>query len=252
MSYFVTGTDTGVGKTFISCALLHAFAEQGLRVVGMKPVAAGCDENNINEDVKQLRSASNILASLGQINPYSLTHPIAPHIASRNIGISINFKRILTSFHELLSQADEVIVEGVGGFKVPLNEKQDTAELAQQMKLPVILVVGIRLGCINHALLTADVITAYKLRLAGWVANVLDANMPALRENIATLEQRLGAPLLGVIDYQTSPDARTAATQLDIAILQNYIPDETVETEDSSNVVDEQRNLSFLTKKLKK
>lgn len=226
MSYFVTGTDTGVGKTLISCALLHAFAAQNLRVVGMKPVAAGCDDNDQNEDAKQLRAASNILASYGQINPYNFFHPTAPHIAARNAGVSIDFARILTSFRELTSQADVVIVEGIGGFKVPLNEKQDSAELAQQFKLPVILVVGMRLGCMNHALLTADAIAAYGLRLAGWVANILDADMHALRDHIAALEQRMDAPLLGVVDYQASPDARVAAAQLNIGLLKNNEPED--------------------------
>lgn len=226
MSYFVTGTDTGVGKTLISCALLHAFAAQGLRVVGMKPVAAGCDDDNHNEDAKQLRAASNILASYGQINPYNFYHSIAPHIAARKVGIHIDFERILTSFGELTSQADMVIVEGIGGFKVPLNEKQDSADLAQQLKLPVIMVVGMRLGCLNHALLTADAIAMHGLRLAGWVANVLDAEMPALREHIAALKPLLYAPLLGVVDHQALPDARVAATQLDIGLLKNNEPED--------------------------
>ena len=221
MSYFVTGTDTGVGKTLISCALLHAFAAQGLRVAGMKPVAAGCDDDDHNEDAKQLRAACNILASYGQINPYNFYHPIAPHIAARHVGISVNFERILTSFQELNAQADVVIVEGVGGFKVPLNDKQDTADLAQQLELPVILVVGMRLGCLSHALLTADAIAAYGLRLAGWVANVVDAHMPALRDNIAALEQRLNGPLLGVVEYQALPDAQVVAAQLNIELLNN-------------------------------
>lgn len=225
MSYFVTGTDTGIGKTLVSCALLHAYAAQGKRVVGMKPVAAGCDDDGHNEDVKQLRAASNILASYGQINPYSFYHPIAPHIAAKKVGVNIDFARILTSFRELTSQADVVIVEGIGGFKVPLNEKQDSAELAQQLELPVILVVGMRLGCLNHALLTADAIAASGLRLAGWVANVLDASMPALRDNIAALKQRLHAPLLGVVEYQANPDARMAATQLNIGLLKNNEPE---------------------------
>lgn len=221
MSYFVTGTDTGVGKTLVSCALLHAFSAQGLRVVGMKPVAAGCDDDDHNEDAKQLRAASNVLASYGQINPYNFHHPIAPHIAAKNVGVHIDFARILISFRELLSQADMVIVEGIGGFKVPLNEKQDSAELAQQLELPVILVVGMRLGCLNHALLTADAIAACGLKLAGWVANVLDEGMPSLRDNIAALEQRLSAPLLGVIEYQPLADARVAAAQLNIGLLSN-------------------------------
>lgn len=228
MNYFVTGTDTGVGKTLVSCALLHAFAAHDQRVVGMKPVSVGCDDDDHNEDAKQLRAASNVLASYGQINPYSFYHPIAPHIAAKNVGVSIDFTRILTSFRELTTQADVVIVEGIGGFKVPLNEKQDGGELAQQLELPVILVVGMRLGCLNHALLTADAIAASGLRLAGWVANVLDADMPALHDNIAALKQRLNAPLLGVIKYQSLPDARMAATQLNVGLLKNNEPEDDV------------------------
>lgn len=219
MNYFVTGTDTGVGKTLVCCALLHAFAAQGQRVVGMKPVAAGCGEDERNEDVKKLRAASNVMATYGQINPYSFIHPIAPHIAARNSGVRIDFSRILTSYSELASQADVVIVEGIGGFKVPLNERQDSAELAQQLHLPVIMVVGARLGCLNHALLTVAAIDACGLKLVGWVANVLDAEMPALRDNIAALEQRLPAPLLGVVEYQAQPDAHSAAAQLNVELL---------------------------------
>ena len=216
MNYFVTGTDTGVGKTLISCALLHAFAAQGLRVAGMKPVAAGCDEDEHNEDAKKLQAASNIMASHGQVNPYCFPYAVAPHIAARNAGTRIDLSRILTSYHELASQADVVIVEGIGGFMVPLNERQDSADLVQQMELPVILVVGMRLGCINHALLTAEAIAARGVRFAGWVASVLDADMAALRDNIAALEQRLTAPLLGVVEHQAQPDARVMAMQLNI------------------------------------
>ena len=219
MNYFVTGTDTGVGKTLISCALLHAFAAQGKRVVGMKPVAAGCDENGLNEDVSQLRAAGNIPATLGQINPYSFLHPIAPHIAARNAGVRIELAHILTSYHELAAQADVVIVEGAGGFKVPVNELQDSAELARQLDLPVILVVGMRLGCLNHALLTASAIEACGLVCAGWVANVPDEGMSALPENIEALQQRIAAPLLGVVPCQPQPDARLVAAQLNIGLL---------------------------------
>lgn len=219
MNYFVTGTDTGVGKTRVSCALLHAFAAQGLRVAGMKPVAAGCDDAGRNEDVQQLRAASNVLASLGQINPYSFLHAIAPHIAARNAGVRIELARILTSYRELASQADVVIVEGIGGFKVPLNEREDSAGLAQQLALPVILVVGMRIGCLNHALLTAAAIEGCGLKPAGWVANVLQPDMPALADNIAALELRLNAPLLGVVEFQALPDARLAAAQLKIELL---------------------------------
>jgi len=219
MSYFVTGTDTGVGKTLISCALLNAFAAQGKKVVGMKPVAAGCDDDNLNEDVKMLRAASNIFASLGQINPYSFIHPIAPHIAARTAGVCINFERLVESSKELASQAEMVVVEGAGGFRVPLNDTQDSADLAVALELPVILVVGMRLGCINHALLTVRAIQDYGLTCAGWVANILDADMAALDENIQALQQRINAPLLGVVQHQAIPDARVISCELDLQSL---------------------------------
>lgn len=219
MNYFVTGTDTGVGKTLISCALLYAFAAQNKRVVGMKPVAAGCDEDGLNDDVKKLRAATNILATLGQINPYSFIHPIAPHIAAHNAGVRISFDRIIKSYNELASQAELVIVEGAGGFQVPLNDTQDSADLAIEFGLPVIVVVGMRLGCLNHALLTIRAISDCGLTCAGWVANVTVPDMIALDENIQALQQRINAPLLGVIKHQVSPDAAKVATQLNINLL---------------------------------
>ena len=219
MNYFVTGTDTGVGKTLISCALLHAFVAQGWRVVGMKPVAAGCDEDGLNEDVKLLRASSTVLATLGQINPYSFAHPIAPHIAAQHSGVRINLDRILESYRELSAQAEVVIVEGAGGFLVPLNDKEDSADLAVILGLPVILVVGMRLGCLNHALLSMRVIADYGLTCAGWVANILDEEMPALSENIETLQQRIQAPLLGIVQHQRQLDISAASSQLDISLL---------------------------------
>jgi dethiobiotin synthetase len=219
MSYFITGTDTGVGKTLVSCALLHAFAAQGKRVAGFKPVAAGCDDDDHNDDAKRLRAASSIQATYGQINPYCFPHAIAPHLAARHAGARIEFHRIMASYHELAGQADEVIVEGAGGFCVPLNEKQDSADLAQQLGLPVILVVGMRLGCLNHALLTLSAIADHQLECAGWVANVIDADMPALAENIESLRERIGAPLLGIVPFQTQPEAQVAATHLQLGLL---------------------------------
>lgn len=219
MNYFVTGTDTGVGKTLVSCALLHAFAARGRRVVGMKPVAAGCDDD-MHEDVRRLRAASNVLAGLGQINPYSFVRPVAPHLAARFAGVSINLDRILEAYSELNAQADKVIVEGAGGFRVPLNDEQDSADLVQQMNIPVVLVVGMRLGCLNHALLTAEAIAARGLTLAGWVANMVDAGMAMPDENIAALKQRIAAPLLGIVPHSAQPDARAVAALLDIDTLE--------------------------------
>lgn len=220
MSYFVTGTDTGVGKTLVSCALLHAFSARGKRVAGFKPVASGCDDDDHNEDAKLLRAASTVQATYGQINPYCFHRPIAPHLAARHAGVNIEFSRIMASYRELAGQADEVIVEGAGGFCVPLNDRQTSADLTKQLELPVILVVGMRLGCINHALLTMHAIAHYQLECAGWVANVLDAGMPALQENIQALRERIAAPLLGVIPCQPQPDARAAATYLNLKMLE--------------------------------
>jgi dethiobiotin synthetase len=220
MSYFITGTDTGVGKTLVSCALLHGFAAQGKSVVGMKPVAAGCADGGQHDDVRQLRAASNVLASGGQINPYCFVQPVAPLLAAHFIGIGISFARIEESFSELNAQAEVVIVEGAGGFRVPLNDEQDSADLAQRLGLPVVLVVGMRLGCLNHALLTAEAIAARGLTLAGWVANMLDADMAMPQENIAALRQRIHAPLLGIVPYRAQPDAREVASLLDLALLE--------------------------------
>lgn len=225
MSYFVTGTDTGVGKTLVSCALLHAFAAQGKRVAGFKPVAAGCDEDGQNDDAKRLRAAGNVQASYEQINPYCFPQAIAPHLAARMSGVAVEFPRILLAYRELAARADTVIVEGVGGFCVPLNDRQDSADLARQLGLPVILVVGMRLGCLNHALLTVRAIADQQLECAGWVANVLDADMPALQENIAALRERIAAPLLGVIPCQARPDERAAAQYLDLRLLKKQTTD---------------------------
>jgi len=220
MSYFITGTDTNVGKTLISCALLHGFAAQGWRVVGMKPVAAGCNVDGQNDDLLYLRAASNVSASDESMNPYCFALAVAPHLAAQFAGASINFDRIKEAFSKLAAQADMVIVEGAGGLLVPLGVEQDSSGLMRQLGLPVILVVGMRLGCLNHALLTVEAIAARGLTLAGWVANVLDADMAMLDENIASLRQRIGAPLLGVVPYQPLPDAREVATWLDLPLLE--------------------------------
>lgn len=219
MSYFITGTDTGVGKTLVSCALLHAFAARGKCVAGFKPVASGCDEHEHNDDANALRAASGVPVTYGQVNPYCFRHAIAPHLAARHSGVRIELSRILTSYHELSAQTDEVIVEGVGGFLVPLNDKQNSADLARELDLPVILVVGMRLGCLNHALLTLKAITNNQLECAGWVANVLDENMPALQENIETLRDCIPAPLLGIVPQLAVPDAKLVAGYLDLNLL---------------------------------
>lgn len=212
--YFVTGTDTGVGKTLVSCALLRAFVAQGKTAVGMKPVAAGC-ENSRNglscEDVERLIAAGNVAAPRELLNPYAFCPPIAPHIAAAQAGVEIRLERIAAAFAQLQTLADMVVVEGVGGWRVPLNEREDTADMARSLGLPAILVVGMRLGCLNHALLSAAAIEAAGLKLAGWVANRIDPGMPAFEENRRALEHRLAAPLLGEVPYCIHPDSGAAA-----------------------------------------
>ncbi|HET7831891.1 MAG TPA: dethiobiotin synthase [Gallionella sp.] len=221
MSYFVTGTDTNVGKTLISCALLHGFAARGKRVVGMKPVAAGCGDDGQFEDVVRLRAAGNVAASANDINPYGFAPAIAPHLAAQHAGVNIDFAQIVESFTALARRADVVVVEGAGGFVVPLDETRDSADLVAQLALPVILVVGMRLGCLNHALLTAEAIAARGLTLAGWVANTVDAGMSLRDENIAAMQSRIAAPLLGIVPYDAVPDAQKVAQRLDLELLEH-------------------------------
>lgn len=221
-AYFVSGTDTGVGKTLVSSALLHAFAGRGLAVSGMKPVAAGCELSPGGlrcDDVVSLRAASNVAARPELDNPYALVPPVAPHIAAERAGVEIRLEAIAGAFLQLQEQADIVIVEGVGGFRVPLNSRQDTADLAVMLGLPVILVVGLRLGCLSHALLTAEAIEQRGLKLAGWVANQVESNMAFMQDNIAALEHRLHAPLLGTVPYREAMAADRIADLLKIDFL---------------------------------
>lgn len=193
---FVTGTDTGVGKTRVAVALIEALKAQGLNVVGMKPVAAGCEQINgewVNEDVALLRGAANVAAPMDWINPYLFHDPIAPHIAAERAGRRIELAPILAAYRELAKLADVVVVEGVGGFRVPLNEAEDSADLAAALGLPLVLVVGLRLGCLNHALLTAEAIAARGLVLAGWLANAIDPAMAMREENVRALRERIPA-----------------------------------------------------------
>lgn len=205
-SLFITGTDTGVGKTMAACALLRNCVAEGHLAVGMKPVAAGAvrtPEGWLNDDVARLRAASNVAAGLQEINPYCFEPPIAPHIAARQAGVVIDLEVIAVAYRNLAARSDAVIVEGVGGFRVPLGEHHDSAALATVLALPVVLVVGIRLGCLNHALLTAEAIRARGLVLCGWIANRIDPSMQCADENVAALAQRLDAPLLGDVAYDT-------------------------------------------------
>lgn len=219
---FVTGTDTGVGKTLLSCGLLHAFAARGLRATGMKPVAAGARRRNgelLNEDIEQLRAAGSAAVDEKLVNVYAFEPPIAPHIAARLAGIEIDLASIDRAYRRLAHQADIVVVEGAGGFCVPLNEREDTGDLAALLRLPVVLVVGMRLGCLNHALLTAAAIEARGLALAAWVANQLDPDMRHAADNVAALEERLHAPCLARIPFQRAPQPQRIAELIDVDVL---------------------------------
>ena len=199
-AYFVTGTDTGVGKTSFALAWIRALQQRGLKVAAMKPIAAGLEwiEGRwINEDVLALSAATDIKMDWQTMNPYAFKPAIAPHIAAAQEGVTIELDKIGSAYAALAAQADVVVVEGAGGFRVPLSDKLNMSDLVQALDLPVILVVGMRLGCLNHALLTTEAITHRGLKWAGWVANILAPDMPALEENIATLQATLPAPYLG-------------------------------------------------------
>ena len=218
---FVTGTDTGVGKTLACCALIHALREAGARPVPMKPIAAGVAARDLpNEDTMALMSAAALDPSWADaITPVLLREPMAPHIAASREGRRLSLDFLAPGLARLATAGDFLVVEGVGGFKVPLAEDLDTVDLARAVALPVVLVVGLRLGCLNHALLTAQAIDAAGLPLAGWIANAIDPEMPVREDNVAALEARLPAPLLGRLPYAAAPDARALSQELRVAAL---------------------------------
>lgn len=224
-SYFITGTDTAVGKTLISTALLHALSQRGVRSAGMKPVAAGATLRDgvwHNDDADNLAAAANIALPAALMTPYLLREAAAPHIAAALENVAIDIAHIRRCYLQIAAAADAVVVEGVGGFRVPLSRQFDSADLAQQLGLPVILVVGLRLGCLNHALLTADAIAARGLTLAGWVANGIDPAMPHAEANVNALADRLQAPLLGGVPWLAVPSAVAAAVYLDFSCLPGW------------------------------
>jgi dethiobiotin synthetase len=203
-AFFITGTDTGVGKTYVAYKLIQDYVAQGYKVIGMKPVAAGEDFVNgewVNEDVLKLEAASNVSAPRALVNPYSFNEAIAPHIAAEKAGVEININVIKQAFDALSQLADIVIVEGAGGFLVPLNSTQTMADLAVALNIPIVLVVGMRLGCINHSLLTVEAITTRNLTLHGWVENKIDPNMMVPAENAATIAKQIMAPKLFSLGY---------------------------------------------------
>ena len=203
-AWLVAGTDTEIGKTLVSCALLRRLGARHARVVGAKPVAAGVDSAGVNDDVARLRACSTLRVPPELDNPYCLPEPMSPHAAAARASVSIDLERI----------ADAVIVEGVGGFLVPLSMREDGGDLARRLRLPVILVVGLRLGCLNHALLSQEAIAARGLALAGWVGNQVDPRMLAPQANVDLLRARLRAPCLGIVPHLAQAEADAAATHI--------------------------------------
>ncbi len=221
-SLYVTGTDTGIGKTLASSALLHALRGHGLRAVGMKPVASGCERVDgewKNADAVALQAAGEAGIAYADINPFALEHPLAPELAARDAGTEVHLRPILEAHERLARQADALIVEGVGGWAAPLSASLMQADLVRALRLPVLLVVGLRLGCLNHALLSARAIAADGAHLAGWIASHVDPAMERVEDNLAMLRERLPAPCWGVLPHAAQPDPVRLASLLRIPVL---------------------------------
>lgn len=217
--YFITGTDTDSGKTVVTLGLMAQLQSRGLQVLGMKPVAAGAEQTDAglrNSDALQLQAQSSRAIAYGQINPYCFAPPIAPHLAAEQAEQTIDLLKIGRCFEQLANGVDRVLVEGAGGWRVPLGAGHTMADLALALNLPVILVVGLRLGCINHALLSAESIQASGVRLAGWIGNQMDPTMQERDANIETLKRRLDIPCLGLVPWLThlTPQAVSDCLQL--------------------------------------
>lgn len=218
---FIAGTDTGIGKTLVSTTLVKALNATDLCAVGMKPVASGCDSTSAglrNDDALQLLAASHGNPDYVTLNPYALRDPIAPHLAAADDGIEIRLEPILSAFAALSASADYVVVEGVGGWSVPFSQSLMQADLVRALKLPVILVVGLRLGCLNHAMTSARTIIADGCELMGWIGNRIDPQMQRVEDNLATLRERLPAPCLGVLPHVSAPDAGALTMHVSDAI----------------------------------
>ena len=220
-SVFIAGTDTGIGKTFASCALLHALRAEGLRASGMKPIASGCvrtREGLRSEDALALIEASDPRPDYATCNPYAFEPAIAPHLAADDAGARVDPAVIASAFARLAAHADAVVVEGVGGWMVPLSHMLDASAIPRALGLPVILAVGLRLGCINHARLSARAITGDGCRLLGWIGNAIDPDMARRADNLATLRDLLPAPCLGVLEHGVDPATAARAGMLNAAV----------------------------------
>jgi len=218
-SFYVTGTDTGIGKSVVSAALLHALRARGLRAVGMKPVASGCEHTPggwRNDDACLLRAASAPRPDYADVNPYALPNPLAPELAAADAGVTLALAPILAAHARLAAQSDAVVVEGVGGWAAPLSATLDQIDLVRALDLPVVLVVGLRLGCINHARLTARAIAADGARLVGWVGNGIDPTMDRCDDVFALLQARLPVPCWGRLPFSAMPDPQALAIHLQV------------------------------------
>ncbi|HEY1140606.1 MAG TPA: dethiobiotin synthase [Lysobacter sp.] len=216
-SYYITGTDTGIGKSVASAALLRALRGRGLRAVGMKPVASGCDmtaDGWRNEDALALQHASDPMPSYSDVNPYALPNPLAPELAAADAGVSIQLQSIIEAHARLAVVADAVVVEGVGGWAAPLTASLDQLDVVRALGLPVVMVVGLRLGCINHARLTARAIVEDGAQLIGWIANDIDPAMARSDDNFAILQRVLPAPCWGRLPFMAAADAKTLSAHL--------------------------------------
>ena len=216
-NFYVTGTDTGIGKSIVSAALLHALRARGLRAVGMKPVASGCERTPggwRNDDARLLQAASAPRPDYADVNPYALPNPLAPELAAADAGVTLALAPILAAHARLAEQADAVVVEGVGGWEAPLSATLDQVDLVRALDLPVLLVVGLRLGCINHARLSARAIAADGARLVGWVGNGIDPAMDRCDDVFALLQARLPVPCWGRLPFSAAPDPQALAIHL--------------------------------------
>jgi dethiobiotin synthetase len=214
---FITGTDTGVGKSVVSASLLAALNARGVRAVGMKPVASGCEQTPQglrNADAELLIRHSAGAPDYAQVNPYAFADPIAPHLAAADTGVEIDPERIAAAFAALSTMSQFIVVEGVGGWMTPLAAALTQADLVRTLQLRVILVVGLRLGCLNHALLSARAIRDDGFELAGWIGNCIDTDMLRREDNIAELRKRLGPPCLGVLPHARPADPSALAAHL--------------------------------------
>ncbi|WP_095147165.1 MULTISPECIES: dethiobiotin synthase [unclassified Pseudomonas] len=222
-AYFITGTDTDVGKTTIAAGLLQAARSAGLSTAAGKPVASGCDvtpKGLRNADALALLDQCSVPLTYAEVNPMAFEPAIAPHLAARESGVALTVQSLLVPMRHILGkQADFTLIEGAGGWRVPLADQDNLSDLAMALGLPVILVVGVRLGCINHALLTAEAIARDGLQLAGWVANIIEPRTSRLEENLATLAERLPAPCLGKVPKLKVVTAQAVAEYLELDLL---------------------------------